>query len=144
MQHAYNALDLIGRILLAWFFIPSGIEKITGYAGMAAYMTAHGVPSFLLPVVIVLEIVGGLMVLFGWRTRIAGFLLGGFSIIAVLIFWLHPADQIGQIVRAAELAVAGGLWVLAAHGARGWSLDAVFDRRRTQRGGQQGRVSAAG
>lgn len=123
MNTLHNGLDLVGRILLAAFFIPSGIVKIGAYGGIAAYMTAHGVPAFLLPLVIFTEIVIGLAVLVGWRTRTAAFLLGGYSILAVLIFHMHPADDTGRIIQMAELAVGGGLWVLAAHGARGWSLD---------------------
>jgi putative oxidoreductase len=130
MHQVRNALDIIGRILLAYFFIPSGIEKIGGYAHMAAYMSAHGVPSFLLPLVIILEIGGGVLLLVGWQTRIAAFLLGGFSILAVLIFHLHPADSAGQTIQVAELAVGGGLWAIAAHGAGGWSVDAWRRARR--------------
>lgn len=129
MNFIHDALALIGRIGFAAFFIPSGIGKITGYAGTAAYMAAHGVPAWLLPVVIFVEIVGGVLLLTGWYTRVAAFLLGGFAAIAVLVFWLHPTDPVGQIVRSAEFAVAGGLWVLAAHGAGGWSLDGLIRRR---------------
>lgn len=131
MNHIHNALALIGRIAFAAFFIPSGIAKITGYAGMTAYMTAHGVPGGLLPLVILTEVGGGVLVLVGWHTRIVAFLLGGFSALAVLLFWLHPSDAVGQIVRSAEFAVGGGLWVLAAHGGGGWSLDGWLARRRT-------------
>lgn len=130
MNQIHNALALIGRIAFAAFFIPSGIAKITGYAGMVAYMGAHGVPGELLPLVILTEVLGGLLVLVGWHTRIVAFLLGGYSALAVLIFWLHPTDPVGQIVRSAEFAVGGGFWVLAAHGGGGWSLDALIARRR--------------
>lgn len=115
------ALDLLGRILIAIFFVPSGIQKIFGYAGMGQYMTAAGVPDFLLPLVIILEIGGGLLILLGWHTRITAFLLGGFCVLAVLFFHLHPFDQ---IVFFAELALAGALFAMASHGAGAWSLDA--------------------
>lgn len=128
MNQARNAADLIGRILLALFFIPSGIGKLTAYAGTAAFMSTHGVPGILLPLVILTEVGGGLLVLFGWHTRIAAFLVGGFSILAVLVFHLHPTDDAGRIIQLAELAVGGGLWVLAAHGPGGWSLDAALAR----------------
>lgn len=129
MNQIHNALALLGRIAFAAFFIPSGIAKLTGYAGMAAYMAAHGVPTWLLPLVIVTEIGGGLLLLLGWHTRIVAFLLGGFALIAVLVFWLHPTDPVGMIVRSAELAVAGGLWFIAARGDDGWSLDGLLAHR---------------
>lgn len=129
MNLIHNALALLGRIAFAAFFVPSGIGKLAGYAGTAAYMAAHGVPGWLLPLVIITEIGGGLLLLVGWHTRIAAFLLGGFSLIAVLVFWLHPTEPVGMIVRAAELAVAGGLWFIAARGDNGWSIDGLLARR---------------
>ncbi|TAL99470.1 MAG: DoxX family membrane protein [Rhodanobacter sp.] len=47
MNIIHNALALVGRILFAAFFIPSGIAKITGAAGIAAYMATHGVLAWL-------------------------------------------------------------------------------------------------
>lgn len=125
MNQLHNALDLLGRILIAIFFIPSGIEKITGYAGMAGYMGAHGVPSFLLPLVILTELGGGILLLIGWHARIVSFLLGGFCVLAVLFFHSpSSANQLDQIIFFAELALGGALFAMAAHGAGGWSLDA--------------------
>lgn len=137
MNYFVNAVEVVGRILLAYFFIPSGISKITGYAATGALMTSHGIPSFLLPLVILTEIGGGLLILVGWQTRIVAFLLGGYSFIAIAIFWLHPGDALGHLIQTAELAAAGGVWVLAARGAGPWSLDALFARRRGNRGGTQ-------
>ncbi|MGH8278920.1 MAG: DoxX family protein [Gammaproteobacteria bacterium] len=129
MKYAYNTLDVIGRILLAYFFIPSGITKITEHASIAALMAGHGVPTWLLPFACFLEIVGGLAILTGWYTRIAAFLLGGYAFIAIAIFWGHPFSP-SNIIQTAELAAAGGVWVLAAHGAGAWSIDAFLGRRR--------------
>lgn len=119
-----DSADLAGRAMLTAFFIIFGFMKITGYAGFAKYMEAHGVPSFLLPLVIATELGCGFAVLLGWHTRIAAFLLAGFALLSNLIF--HPAlsDMTGQIITLAELATAGGLLALTAHGAGGWSLDA--------------------
>ncbi|NIP73929.1 MAG: DoxX family protein, partial [Gammaproteobacteria bacterium] len=65
-----------GRALLALIFIISGLQKLTGYAGTQGYMEAMGVPGALLPLVIVVELGGGLALLIGWQARIAAFLLG--------------------------------------------------------------------
>lgn len=121
MNTLHNALDLLGRLLIAIFFVPAGVEKVFGYAGTAVYMNAAGVPGILLPLVILTEIGGGLLILLGWHTRIAAFLLGGFCVLAVLFFHLHPFDE---IVFFAELALGGALFAMAAHGAGAWSLDA--------------------
>ncbi|MDH3412926.1 MAG: DoxX family protein, partial [Gammaproteobacteria bacterium] len=67
----------LGRLFIAAMFVTSGIGKISGYAGTQAYMESQGVPGMLLPLVILVEVVGGLTVIVGWQTRIAAFLLAG-------------------------------------------------------------------
>jgi putative oxidoreductase len=128
MKTLSNGSDLLGRLFLVLLFVISGFGKIGGYAGTAAYMAANGVPGLLLPLVIVLEIGGGILVLIGWHTRIASLLLAGFTILALLLFHM-PVTAENQIVFLAELGVAGGFLVLAAHGAGAWSLDAWLARR---------------
>jgi putative oxidoreductase len=128
MKTLSHGSDLLGRLFLVLLFVISGFGKIGGYAGTAAYMAANGVPGLLLPLVIVLEIGGGILVVLGWHTRIASLLLAGFTILALLLFHL-PVTAENQIVFLAELGVAGGFLVLAAHGAGAWSLDAWRVRR---------------
>ena len=128
MKTLSHGSDLLGRLFLVLLFVISGFGKIGGYAGTAAYMAANGVPGLLLPLVIALEIGGGILVLLGWHTRIASLLLAGFTILALLLFHM-PVTAENQIVFLAELGVAGGFLVLAAHGAGAWSLDAWRVRR---------------
>jgi putative oxidoreductase len=128
MKTLSHGSDLLGRLFLILLFVISGFGKIGGYAGTAAYMAANGVPGLLLPLVIALEIGGGILVLLGWHTRIASLLLAGFTILALLLFHM-PVTAENQIVFLAELGVAGGFLVLAAHGAGAWSLDAWLARR---------------
>ena len=128
MKTFTHSADLLGRLFLVLLFLTAGFGKIGGYAGTAAYMAANGVPGLLLPLVIVLELGGGILVLLGWHTRIASLLLAGFTILALLLFHL-PVTAENQIVFLAELGVAGGFLVLAAHGPGAWSLDTWLARR---------------
>jgi putative oxidoreductase len=128
MKTFTHGADAIGRLFLVLLFLIAGYGKIGGYAGTAAYMAANGVPGLLLPLVIALEIGGGILVLLGWHTRIMSLLLAGFTILALLLFHL-PVTAANQIVFFAELGLAGGFLVLAAHGPGAWSLDAWLARR---------------
>lgn len=128
MKTLTNGTDLLGRLFLVPLFLIAGFGKIGGYAGTAAYMAANGVPGLLLPLVIVLEIGGGILILLGWHTRIVSLLLAGFTILALLLFHL-PVTAENQIVVLAELGVAGGFLVLAAHGPGAWSLDGWLANR---------------
>lgn len=125
-----NAAVLIARIIICAWFLPEGIHKITHYAGTAAYMTAHGVPSWLLPLVILTEIGCAVFLLLGWKTRLFAFLLAGYTFLAVLLFHVPAANPADKIMQMAELVDAAGFLVLCAHGAGDWSLDAVLGQRR--------------
>lgn len=115
--------SVIARVLLAQIFIMAGISKISGYAGTQGYMDAMGVPGMLLPLVIILELGGGLAILVGWQTRWTAYALGGFTVIAAIIFHSNFADQTHMIMFMKNLALTGGLLLLAEHGAGAYSLD---------------------
>ena len=66
---------LVGRVLLALMFVMAGWGKIGGYAGTQGYMEAMGVPGFMLPLVILLELGGGLAIMLGLFTRSLSVLL---------------------------------------------------------------------
>jgi len=115
--------SLISRVLLSHIFILAGFSKITGYAGTQGYMESVGVPGMLLPLVILLELGGGLAILVGLKTKLVSYALAGFSIIAAIIFHSNLADQIQMIMFMKNFAIAGGLLLLAEHGAGRYSFD---------------------
>jgi|SRR6266446_3924869 putative oxidoreductase len=117
-------LNLAGRLLLAQLFLVSGFSKIMGYAGTQGYMAAKGLPGALLPLVILLEVGGGLALVVGFQTRWVALALAIFSVLVGLIFHLVPGDQMQMISFMKNLSIAGGLLVLAQTGATGFAIDA--------------------
>ena len=118
----------LGRILLALIFLITGIGKITGYAGTQGYMESVGVPGALLPLVILLEVGGGLALILGFKTRMVALSLAAFSVGAALLFHLNFADPAQFVSFWKNFALAGGFLILAAHGAGPWSLDRLSGR----------------
>lgn len=126
-----DSLTLIGRLLFAALFLPAGIGKLTGFAGTVGYISSVGLP---LPTIgsalaLTVEIVGSIALVLGFRTRIAALVLGVFTLVATFFFhnfWGVPADQafMQQLLFYKNIAVVGGLLVLAANGAGAFSLDA--------------------
>ncbi len=114
-------LGLLARAMLAYIFIVEGAEKITTYADVVQYMQANGVDGRLLPLVILTELGGGLLVLFGLKTRWAAIALGGFCLLTVLFFHIG-ADQTIELRK--NVAMAGGFLALAVLGPGSWSVDA--------------------
>lgn len=120
---------LIARILLAHIFVLAGLSKLgAGYAGTQSYMEAMGVPGILLPLVILLELGAGLALILGYKTQLAAWALAAFSIASAAIFHYNLADQMQMIMLMKNIAIAGGLLILAEHGAGFYSLDRVFKR----------------
>lgn len=115
--------SVIARILLAQIFVLAGMSKITAYAGTQGYMEMMGVPGMLLPLVIILELGGGLAIVVGWQTRWIAYALAGFSVISAIIFHSNLADQTQMIMFMKNFAIAGGFILLAEHGAGAFSLD---------------------
>ena len=120
----HGSLELAGRILLSLLFLMSGIGKIAGYEAAATYMNAMGVPRALLPGTIALEIAGAVAIMAGWKSRIAAFLLAGFTLVAAVIFHSNLGDQIQMIMFFKDVAIVGAFLMLMAKGAGRYSLDA--------------------
>lgn len=124
-----NLYSLLGRVGLSFIFILSGWGKIAAYAGTQQYMEAMGVPGALLPLVIALELGGGLAILAGVFTRWLALAFAGFSLIAGLLFHWDFGDQAQFISLMKNVAIAGGFLLLAATGAGAFSVDAIVRGR---------------
>ncbi len=121
---------LVGRLGLSLIFILSGIGKITAYSATAKLLVAQDLPPGLLPLVILVELGGGLAILCGLFTRWSALALFVYSILTAVVFHNHLAEHEQWINFMKNLAIAGGFLVLAVHGAGGLPLDAWRLRRR--------------
>jgi putative oxidoreductase len=126
-----NTAALVGRILLALIFIISGFGKITGYAGTAGYMASKGLPmvAVLLPLTILVELGGGLLIALGWKARWAAAAIFLFIIPVTLVFHnpagLDAAQAQQQMINLLKnVSIMGGMLGLFAFGPGGFSLDA--------------------
>src|SRR5437016_9250097 len=121
---------LAGRLLLAAIFLHEAWSKLTGYDAALAYMQAFGVPGQLLPLAIAAELTCGLLILVGYQTRTAAIILAGFCLATAVLFHTRFADRNQLLHFEKDLAIAGGLLVLFAHGGGAWALDALRSSRR--------------
>jgi len=115
--------QLLGRIMLALIFILAGVGKIQDPAGTAGYMQSMGVPAILLWPTIALELLGGIAIAVGYQTRLAAFALAIFSVVAAYIFHKNFGDQMQTIMFLKDIAMSGGLLLLAVGGKHVYSLD---------------------
>ena len=118
-----NYVAPAGRVLIAFMFVMSGLNKINNYGNTAGWMDAMGVPGSLLPFVIVLEVLGGAAIMIGWQTRIAASLFAAFSVMSAAIFHADFSDQNQMIHFMKNVSIAGGFLFLIVHGAGTYSMD---------------------
>ena len=119
----------IGRLFLSMIFIFSGFTKITGYAATQGYMESMGVPSMLLPLVIAVELLGGIAILLGFKARLVAILMAGFSVVSALLFHQFWIDESQMNPFMKNIAMAGGFLMIFAHGAGAYSIDRSNTRR---------------
>jgi putative oxidoreductase len=117
------AAALVGRLLLGSLFLIEGWSKLKGYGAAAAYMERFSVPGLLLPAVIAIELGAGLLLVVGWQARCAALALAIFCVVAALMFHLNFADRNQVLHFEKDLAIAGGLLVLAAFGPGRFSIE---------------------
>jgi putative oxidoreductase len=116
-----RALPLVGRILIAAIFLLSGASKLADPAGSMAYINSTGLPlpAVALAGAIVVEIVGGLLLIAGYRLRTVAAGLALFSIVTAVVFHHALGDQSQFINFFKNLAMAGGLLQIVAFGKTG-------------------------
>ena len=119
----------IGRLFLSMIFIFSGFTKITGYAATQGYMESMGVPGMLLPLVIAVELLGGIAILLCFKARLVAILMAGFSVVSALLFHQFWIDESQMNPFMKNIAMAGGFLMIFAHGAGAYSIDRSNTRR---------------
>ena len=130
MKAYQNLLNLMGRILIVTLFLPAGLSKLASLEGTLAYFASLGIPAptFALIATIVIEIAGSIALLLGFQTRLVAIVMAIFTLLAAVTghaYWAAPADAvfIAQLLFFKNIAVMGGLLVLASTGAGSFSID---------------------
>ena len=117
MEHMEKIVTIGGRALLATLFILAGVAKVLDPKPFLEHMTQFGVPTFLLPAVIALELGAGIAILIGWRIRDTAGALAVFCVLTAALFhyqlWIKPE----RTLFFKDLAIAGGLFLMAASAA---------------------------
>lgn len=123
-----NIVDVISRVMLAYLFVVAGYGKLFSYEATAGYMQSMHVPSFLLPLVILLELGGGIAIIIGLFTRFTSVFIAIFSIVAAIIF--HQSnDSVNSLMFMKDVGLAGGFLLLAIHGSGKFSIDYVIKKK---------------
>ncbi|EJL51421.1 putative membrane protein [Rhizobium sp. CF122] len=114
---------LIGRLLLAWIFLHEGVSLALNFSGAVEMAAQFGLSVPLLVATIALQIGAGLSIAAGLLTRIGATALGLFCVATATLYHTNFSDQNELFHFEKDLAIAGGMFVLAAVGAGSLSID---------------------
>jgi putative oxidoreductase len=121
---------LVGRILLSLVFLIAGYRKLMAVAASAGYFGKLGfpMPEVLVWIAIAVELGGAILLIVGWKTRWAAWLLALFTLIATFAahrFWevdaAQYANQMNHFLK--NIAIVGGFIILATTGLGALSVD---------------------
>ena len=115
--------DLIGRFLISGIFLISGFNKIVNYDGTVGWMESFNLPGFLLIPAIILEIIAPILIIIGYKTKVAAGALSLFCLATAVIFHNNFSDQMQLIAFMKNFALAGGFLFLVVNGPKGYCLD---------------------
>ena len=122
----------LGRAVVAPLYIIAGFQKFMNVAGILGsrgtknFMELTGggpAPVWLGYLIAFIELVGGLMILFGIKAKAGALLLLLFTIVATLLahqFWLDPTQNVHALKN---LAIMGALLMIMAAGPGPYSYD---------------------
>ena len=149
-----SSVALLGRILLSSAFLMLAALKVAEWNETQEFMTARGMRAvgFWAVAAVLVELVAGACLLLGFETRIAALALMAYLVPVSLVlhnFWaLQGVERITALQQFMQnVAIMGGLLMVAVYGGGACSLDALdthrrasgwlFGRRKPGQGGAQ-------
>ena len=118
-----NVLDLIGRIFISALFLISAYNKVFDLEGSMAWMEGFGIPGFLIFPAIAVEIILPVLIIVGYRARLAAGVLAIFCLMTAFLFHFDFSDQSQFVSFLKNIGLAGGFLFIVANGTKDWAID---------------------
>ncbi len=119
----HNYLDLLARILISVLFLINGYFKIINYDVTIEWMESYNIAGYLLIPTIILEITAPILIIIGYKTKIAATLLGLFCLSTAFIFHLEFSNNMQVTSFLKNVALSGGFLFIMINGAKKFSFD---------------------
>jgi len=125
-----HIVELIGRILLSALFLIEGIGKISMQEDVVMYMENYGIPGILFIPAVILEILFPLLLIVGYKTKLAAFVMALFTFTVAIIFHTDFSEGMEMVFFLKDLAIAGGFMIIVAYRPGKISLDHYFNSKK--------------
>ena len=118
-----HIVELIGRVFLSALFLIEGVGKLFTQEQVIMYMEDYGVPGILFFPAVALEILFPVLLIVGYKTRLAALVMTLFTLTVAIIFHTDFSDGMQLVFFLKDLAIAGGFMIIIAYGSNKFSLD---------------------
>ena len=127
-----HIVEVFGRIFISTLFLIEAVRKFFNPDMSMMYMSDHGVPEFLFYPSIAFEIIIPLLLIVGYKTRIAASLLAVFVLTVTLIFHSHHIidDGMQLTIFLKNLAIIGGLLLIISNKPQICSVDYYLESKK--------------
>ena len=130
---------LLGRLLMVYIFLTSGVGKVFDWQGNVQYMNMRHLPMILVLLVLaaIVELGGSLCLITGFQARVAALIMSVYLAAVTLLFHNYWAFS-GMLAATQEthfrknLAIIGGLLIIASRGAGKWALGQKSEQSQDQ------------
>jgi len=139
MKLDHPAITLLGRLLMVYIFLTSGVGKVFDWQGNVQYMNMRHLPMILVLLVLaaIVELGGSLCLITGFQARVAALIMSVYLAAVTLLFHNYWAFS-GMLAATQEthfrknLAIIGGLLIIASRGAGKWALGQKSEQSQDQ------------
>ena len=118
-----NYLDFFGRILISLLFLLNGYFKIINYDGTLEWMESYNVPGIFLTPAIIIEITAPILIIIGYKTKLAAAILAFFCFSTAFIFHTDFSNQMQVTSFLKNVGLAGGFLLIVVNGSKKFSID---------------------
>ena len=118
-----NILEAFGRIFISSLFLYEAIRKFFYQIETIDYMKSYGVPEFLFYPSLLFELIVPILLIIGFKTRIAAIAMFLFTIAVSLIFHMDFEDNMQVITFLKNLSISGGFLIIASYEAKKFTMD---------------------
>ena len=118
-----HIVEFVGRVFLSALFLIEGVGKLFTQEQVITYMEDYGVPGILLIPAVVVEILFPLLLIVGYKTKLAALVMALFTLTVAIIFHTDFSDGMQLISFLKNLAIAGGFMIIVAYGSNKFSID---------------------
>ena len=115
--------DILGRIFLSTIFIIEGLRKLFFQEQTIEFMEAYGVPAILFIPSVIVEILFPLLIIVGYKTKVASLVMILFILTVTIIFHTDFSNEMQLIAFLKNIAIAGGFLIIFTKSTGKYSID---------------------